>query len=261
MLASETDKIWKTGYVSGTFDMFHIGHLNLLRRAKERCGKLIVGVLSDEAIIDRKKKWPTIPLVERIEIVAALKYVDETDVTTHELLNKVTAWKKYRFGAMFSGDDHANDGWACEEADLKAFGADLVFFPYTKNVSTTVLREATLPPKANNADKARKVKDGFRYLFPFDKVKKGERIVIYGAGNVGSQYARQLSTLNFCELVAFSDTYADKCDGADEVLFLSPEKLGENSSGYDRIVIASDKYHAQITERLRALGIPPERIV
>ena len=141
MRASETDKHWPKGYVSGSFDMFHIGHLNLLRRARERCGYLVVGVLADEIIARNKKKWPVIPLRDRMEIVAALKYVDEVDVTTEALLNKITAWEKYHFDAMFSGDDHIDDGWAWEEADLKARGADLVFFPYTKEVSSTLLRE------------------------------------------------------------------------------------------------------------------------
>jgi len=140
MLASETDKNWDIGYISGSFDMFHIGHLNLIRRAKERCNWLIVGVLTDEIIIAMKKKSPMIPLSERIEIVSAIKYIDEVDVTTEPLLNKVTAWEKYRFDAMFSGDDHLDDGWAWEEDDLKALGADLVFFPYTKEVSSTGLR-------------------------------------------------------------------------------------------------------------------------
>ncbi len=149
MLASDTDGRWGRGYVSGSFDMFHIGHLNLIRRAKERCDHLVVGVLADECIAKGKKKWPVIPLRERMEIVGALKYVDELDVTTEPLLNKVAAWEKYRFDAMFSGDDHLHDGWAWEEEDLKARGAVLVFFPYTKEVSTTLLRELTLPPKAS----------------------------------------------------------------------------------------------------------------
>jgi glycerol-3-phosphate cytidylyltransferase len=147
MLACETDKHWRKGYVSGSFDMFHIGHLNLIRRARERCDYLVVGVLADECIAGAKNKPPVIPLRERLEIIAALKYVDEADVTTGALLNKVRAWEKYRFDAMFSGDDHLHDGWAREEGALKERGADLVFFPYTKEISSTLLREI-LPPRA-----------------------------------------------------------------------------------------------------------------
>lgn len=142
MLASETDKRWRRGYVSGSFDLFHVGHLNLIRRAKERCDYLVVGVLADECIVNGKGKRPVIPLRDRLEIISALKYVDETDVTTEPLLNKVRAWEKYRFDAMFSGDDHASDGWAWEEEDLRERGAELVFFPYTKDVSTSLLRDS-----------------------------------------------------------------------------------------------------------------------
>ncbi len=140
MLASETDKHWHVGYISGSFDMFHVGHLNLLRRAKERCDYLIVGVLSDECIVTIKKKAPIISLGDRLEIVRSCKYVDEVDVTTNELLNKITAWNKYHFDAMFTGDDHKGDGWAWEEPELNKLGAELVFFPYTTKVSSTKLR-------------------------------------------------------------------------------------------------------------------------
>ncbi len=136
----EMNKHWKKGYVSGSFDMFHIGHLNLLRRAKEQCDYLVVGVLSDECIVRYKKKAPIISLEDRLEIIRACKYVDEVDITTKELLNKVSAWHKYHFDAMFTGDDHKTDGWAWEEPELNKLGAELVFFPYTKHVSSTQLR-------------------------------------------------------------------------------------------------------------------------
>ena len=260
MLASETDKHWDTGYISGSFDMFHIGHLNLIRRAKERCGRLIVGVLTDEVIASGKKKWPVMPLNDRLCIISALKYVDETDITTEPLLNKVTAWEKYRFDAMFSGDDHIDDGWAWEEGDLKALGADLVFFPYTKEVSTSALQELTLPPKAKEADKARRIGE-FRHIFPFDKIDKGERVVIYGTGDIGEQYARQLKALDYCRIAAFSDTYAKKGDSFEGISCVPPEELGSGSVAFDRIVVASTGYHDEILSRLRALGITPGMIV
>lgn len=134
------EKHYNIGYVSGSFDMFHVGHLNLLRRAKEHCNYLIVGVLSDECIIKGKKKNPIIAIGDRIEIIRSCKYVDEVDVTTEELLNKVTAWHKYHFDAMFTGDDHKTDGWAWEEPELNKLGAELVFFPYTQGVSSSKLR-------------------------------------------------------------------------------------------------------------------------
>ncbi|MDR2648921.1 MAG: adenylyltransferase/cytidyltransferase family protein [Clostridiales bacterium] len=138
MLAAETDRRYKRGYVSGSFDMFHIGHLNLLRRARQRCDYLLVGVLTDELITAGKKRRPVIPLPERMEIIRELRCVDETDVTTPDVIPKLAAWEKYRFDAMFSGDDWlGKPGWAEEERQLNRVGADLVYFTYTRYRSTT----------------------------------------------------------------------------------------------------------------------------
>jgi len=262
MLATETDKHWRKGYVSGTFDMFHIGHLNLIRRAKERCDYLVVGVLSDEAVVRNKKKMPVIPLNERIEVVSALRYVDETDVTTIALLDKVKAWEKYKFDAMLSGDDHANDGWAHEEADLKKLGAELVFFPYTKEVTSTFLQDITLPPRADHAVLTKAVEE-FRRIFPFDKVEKGERIIIYGTGRVGAQFATQLAAIEYCEVIAFADTNAKSGDTFNGKSCLTPDELKHSTGCYDRIVVATaiKRFRDEILNMLRTLEIPPERIV
>ncbi|MCR2806718.1 adenylyltransferase/cytidyltransferase family protein [Paenibacillus soyae] len=261
MLSTETDKKWSVGYISGVFDMFHIGHLHLIRRSKERCDKLIVGVLTDELVFMLKSKWPTISLNERIEIVKAIKYVDEVDVTTEPLLNKLNALEKYKFNAMFSGDDHVADGWAHEEDALKALGVDLVFFPYTKEISTSTLQAITLPSRADHADKARRLDAGVEYVFPFDKVNKNERIIIYGIGKVGEQYVRQLAALHFCDVIAFADTYAKPGDLFEGKRCLTPEEILLNDKDYDRIVVASTTYHSQILSRLRSLGIEPGRII
>lgn len=194
----ETNKHWKKGYVSGSFDMFHIGHLNLLRRAKERCDYLVVGVLSDECIVRNKKKAPIISLEDRLEIVRACQYVDEVDVTTKELLNKVTAWHKYHFDAMFTGDDHKDDGWAWEEPELNKLGAELVFFPYTKNVSSTKLRGIL---KGDNGSQMKKVitygtfdlfHDGHRRLLERAKAM-GDYLIV---GVTTEQYDVQRGKLN-----------------------------------------------------------------
>jgi len=259
MFASETKKHWNKGYISGTFDLFHIGHLNLIRNAKERCDHLIVGVLSDEAVIQNKKKMPVIPLNERLEIISSIKYVDEVDVTTEDLLNRVTAWEKYRFDAMFSGDDHNNDRWIKGD-EQKLLNADLVFFPYTKEVTTTLLQDMTLPPKADHAAIAVAV-ENFRRIFPFDKVNKGERIVIYGTGRVGAQYASQLSALDYCEVVAFADTNAKSGDRFNSKQCFTPGELKQNLNAFDRVVIATALYRDEMLNMMRTLGIPPERIV
>ena len=133
-------KPYHKGYVSGSFDLFHIGHLNLLRRAKEQCDYLLVGVLSDELILQRKGRLPVIPLEDRMAIVEAVNYVDEIDITTEDLISRIAAWEKYHFDAMFTGDDWGGDDEM--EKRLNELGADLVYFPYTQKISTTKLRES-----------------------------------------------------------------------------------------------------------------------
>ena len=96
-------KKYKIGYTTGVFDMFHIGHLNILRRAKEQCEHLIVGVSTDELVREYKHKTPIIPYDERAEIVSAIKYVDE--VLPQTAIDKYGAWKNLKFNMLFHGDD------------------------------------------------------------------------------------------------------------------------------------------------------------
>lgn len=129
----------KIGYTTGVYDLFHIGHLNLLRKAKAQCDYLIVGVSTDE-LVSYKHKQAVIPFEERREIVGAIKYVDE--VVTQENMNKMEAWEKYHFDVMFVGDDwKGTDKWNKIEADLNAVGAKVVYFPYTKGTSSTLINE------------------------------------------------------------------------------------------------------------------------
>ena len=127
------------GYTTGVYDLFHIGHLNLLRKAKAQCDYLIVGVSTDE-LVSYKHKHAVIPFEERKEIVGAIQYVDE--VVTQENMNKMEAWKKYHFDVMFVGDDwKGTDKWNKIEADLNAVGTKIVYFPYTKGTSSTLINE------------------------------------------------------------------------------------------------------------------------
>ena len=129
----------KIGYTTGVYDLFHIGHLNLLRKAKAQCDYLIVGVSTDE-LVSYKHKQAVIPFEERKEIVGSIKYVDE--VVTQENMNKMEAWEKYHFNVMFVGDDwKGTDKWNKIEADLNAVGAEVVYFPYTKGTSSTLINE------------------------------------------------------------------------------------------------------------------------
>lgn len=136
-------KKYKIGYTTGVYDMFHIGHLNILKRAKEQCEYLIVGVSTDELVLKSKNKLPIIPFEERMEIVSAIKYVDKVVPQVNK--NKMEAYEKYKFDVMFVGDDWKGSELfsKCEE-ELKKKGSKVVYFPYTKGISSTILREKLL---------------------------------------------------------------------------------------------------------------------
>ena len=126
------------GYTTGVFDMFHIGHLNIIRKAKEQCDYLIVGVSTDELVQKEKNKTPVIPYNERIEIVSALKYVDQ--VVPQKNKNKMEAWEKYRFNKMFVGSDWmGTQQWEIIEKQFEPIGVDIIYIPYTMGISSTKL--------------------------------------------------------------------------------------------------------------------------
>ena len=128
------------GYTQGTFDMFHIGHLNLIKNAKRHCDILVVGVNSEDLVESYKNKRPIIPLDERVEIMRAIKYVDEVIVTN--TLDKKEIWEKVRFNEIYIGDDwKGNERWEKTGKEMEQLGAKLVFLPYTKDTSSTMLRE------------------------------------------------------------------------------------------------------------------------
>lgn len=134
------------GYTAGVFDMFHIGHLNILKKAKEGCDYLIVGVNSDEATYGYKNKRPVIPLNERMAIVKSIRYVDE--VVRVDNVDKIFAYEKFKFDLIFVGDDHKTEQkWQDIDCTLRRFGSKVVFMPYTQHISSTKLRDiiSTLP--------------------------------------------------------------------------------------------------------------------
>ena len=128
----------KIGYTTGIFDLFHIGHLNILRRAKEQCKYLIVGVTSDEEAIRIKNRRPVIPFEERIEIVKSIKYVDRA--VEENNTDKLIAWNYYKFNVIFKGDDwKGTDQWIEYEKEFWKRGVMVIYFPYTKGTSSTKL--------------------------------------------------------------------------------------------------------------------------
>ena len=131
----------RVGYAPGVFDLFHIGHLNILRHAADRCDRLVVGVVSDEMAMRAKGVRPVIPLGERLEIVRSLRMVDEAVPET--VPEKLDVWQELRFDVIFKGDDWKGTAKGDKlEADFAKVGVEVVYFPYTVHTSSTVLRRA-----------------------------------------------------------------------------------------------------------------------
>jgi glycerol-3-phosphate cytidylyltransferase len=136
-----TSRRYRVGYAPGAYDLFHIGHLNILRHARSQCDYLVAGVVSDEMAEQAKGRRPMIPLVERLEIVRSVKYVDAAFVET--LPDKVGTWKQVRFDVLFKGDDWRGTPKGDKlEQDFAAVGVEIVYFPYTVHTSSTQLRRA-----------------------------------------------------------------------------------------------------------------------
>ena len=136
-----TEPPLRVGYAAGAFDLFHIGHLNLLKHAKSECDHLIAGVVSDEMLALTKGITPVVPLAERLEIVRSIAYVDEARAET--LPDKLDTWREVRFTHFFKGDDwRGTEKGLRLEAEFAAVGVEVVYFPYTMSTSSTALRRA-----------------------------------------------------------------------------------------------------------------------
>ena len=128
------------GYVPGVFDMFHIGHLNLIRRARLECDYLIAGVVSDAVAFELKDRYPAIPEDERIEVVSSIRFVDE--VHMEQTVDKFQTWEIVKFDVVFKGDDwKGSPKWVDLESQFAAVNARVVFLPYTPHLSTSERRK------------------------------------------------------------------------------------------------------------------------
>lgn len=138
---------YKIGYTTGVFDMFHIGHLNILKRAKEQCEYLIVGVTTDELCYQRKRKYPIIPEKDRMAIIEAIKHVDRVVPQTD--MDKIKPVIEYKADAVFVGSDwKGTAAWAEYEKQFAAVGCEVVYLEHTEGISSTILRE-----KLNNNER------------------------------------------------------------------------------------------------------------
>jgi glycerol-3-phosphate cytidylyltransferase len=129
------------GYAPGAYDLFHVGHLNILKHAAEHCDRLIAGVVSDEMLLQTKGRLPVVPLAERLEIVRNLRFVD--DVHAEVVLDKIDTWREIGFDVIFKGDDWRGTPKGDKlERDFAAVGVQVHYFPYTMHTSSTILRKA-----------------------------------------------------------------------------------------------------------------------
>lgn len=127
------------GYVPGAWDMFHIGHLNILLRARQQCDRLVVGVVTDEELMHAKGKPPIVPLAERMEVVAGIDIVDA--VVVDYSTNKLQVWESVGFDVLFKGDDWRGTAKGDRlEAEMASVGVQVCYFPYTAHTSSTKLR-------------------------------------------------------------------------------------------------------------------------
>lgn len=138
--AVERLPIYEIGYVPGVYDLYHVGHLNLLKKSKARCKHLIVGVLTDELAFYFKHKYPYIPFAERVEIIKSVRYVDQVIQVDDSNTVKMDAWRQLHFDCHFSGDDHLQD-WDVPLKALRRKGSNMEFFSYTKTTSSTQIKE------------------------------------------------------------------------------------------------------------------------
>lgn len=126
------------GYVPGVFDLFHVGHLRIIERSRERCDRLVVGVVTDEVAMRSKGRRPVEPLHDRMEIVAAIRHVDE--VVDDPSSDKTVIWQRVRFDLLFKGDDWIGTQKALHlELAMQTVGAKVLYLPYTEMVSSTQL--------------------------------------------------------------------------------------------------------------------------
>jgi len=131
----------RVGYAPGVYDLFHVGHLNVLRHASQRCDHLVAGVVSDELAERAKRRPPVVPLAERLEIVRSVRHVDTAVV--EDVAEKLDMWRLLRFDVLFKGDDWRGTPKGDKlERDFASVGVEVVYFPYTATTSSTILRRA-----------------------------------------------------------------------------------------------------------------------
>lgn len=143
--------MYRVGYTTGVFDLFHVGHLKILKNSKENCDFLIVGVSTDELTYELKGRLPVIPFLQRTEIIRSIRYVDQ--VVPEISMDKFEAWKELQYNVLFKGSDaQQKEIYKMYENELKKVGVDVRYFPYTEGVSSTEIKEK-LVTRANFSER------------------------------------------------------------------------------------------------------------
>ncbi len=253
---TETKK-YHNGYVMGVFDLFHVGHLNLISMAKERCEHLTVGLLTDEVTEKIKLIRPTIPYEERRQVLLSVRYVDEVvAIDDMKYLSKVAEWHRHPYDCLFSGDDYAdNPYWLADREELRKLGSNIEFFHYYQGQSSSRIRRA-LAGNINAPDEN----------MPVKKTKhsgKAVNVVIYG---IGHQYNLMYKSLRYLEekeqinIVGLTQTEQSPYASVDGYPVVPKEKLKELD--YDYIIVCNSTHFQEIAESvIRLTGISRERIL
>lgn len=226
-------KKYKIGYVPGVFDLFHVGHLNLINRCAEVSEYLIAGVLTDELVMHFKGKMPAIPFEQRFAIVQAIKGVDEVVKVDFSNTVKMDAWKLYRYDAYFAGSDHGSE-WDHEKKALQEVGSDIVFFPYTQSTSSTMIKQQ------------------------LSQESKPERVYLFGAGKVGQRMVKQLLTdegQKKWKIEGFLDNSEEKhLTRIEGVPIYFPSDLQQLEDGENYRILITMKEKDSCMEQLKELG-------
>ncbi|MGN6714454.1 adenylyltransferase/cytidyltransferase family protein [Anaerocolumna jejuensis] len=229
-------KKYNIGYIAGVYDLFHIGHLNVIKRAKEKCNYLIVGVLVDELVVHFKKKTPFIPFEERIEIIRSIKGVDEAVPVTSEILGKMDSWRAYHYDCQFSGSDYANaPDWLADKAALEEVGATIEFFPYTETTSSTYIKKLV------------------------EKEIIGRKMFLFGAGEIGRRFLRFIQDSDAgigWNVIGFVDNNIEKSMSLlEKKIIYQPEYLTSYPDYKNITVVVTTKVLDEIVEQLTHMGI------
>lgn len=221
------------GYTTGVFDLFHIGHLNILKKSKELCDYLIVGVSTDKLVYEYKNKYPVIPYEERAEILKSIKYVDEVVPQTD--MDKYKAWKELRYDVLFHGDDWKESKlYADIQQQLNAEGVKVVFFPYTQGTSSTIIKKF-LYSNVSGINKLNYAVDYAIHTGAFhalNLIEGTDEFCVWGAGDFFcNNYERLFKNRNIhIKYIVDSDVNKQNQIIVDGIKCISPQRLCELSN-------------------------------